>query len=257
MEYTGERMVPESTDGLTFWEHVDRYRFALQFTKGCKVLDIACGEGYGTSAIETAGATQVIGVDISHEACDHARARYGIETRVGSADAIPLQDGEIDVVVSFETIEHLNDVKAFIRECHRVLKPNGRLVISTPNLPVYHQRAPDNPFHLHEMPLDEFQQLIGRGFSNVQIYGQHIPLSRVWQLRGIRRLTSMFYRLVAPHVWCSPEQHKHDATAAINRASSWRDIFNPYRVRRMSELELRRSTYLLAVATRSECFREA
>jgi SAM-dependent methyltransferase len=256
MEYTGERMVPEHTDGLTFWEHVERYRFALPQARGRRVLDIACGEGYGSAAMAASGALHVIGVDISSEACAHAHAKYSIETRVGSAEAMPLSDGEVDAVISFETIEHLHDVKAFISECHRVLSPGGTLIISTPNLPVYHERAPDNPFHHHEMALDEFQQLLGLGFTNVTLYGQHIPLSRFWRLRGVRRLTGWFHRIVAPHVGVAPTAHQAtDATGTIRRASSWRDAFNPYRVRRMSEAQLQHSTFLIAVADRSDHLR--
>ena len=258
MEYTGERMVPEHTDGLTFWEHVERYRFALQHVRGRRVLDIACGEGYGSAALAAAGASHVIGVDIAAEACAHARAKYGIETRTGSAESMPIRDGEVDVVVSFETIEHLHDVKAFIRECHRVLSPGGTLIISTPNLPVYHERAPDNPFHHHEMALDEFQQLLGLGFTNVTLFGQHIPVPRFLQLRGVRRLTGWFHRLVAPHVGRAPTpQQASDAVATIRREATWRDAFDPYRVRVMPSSKLERATFLVAVAIRAESFRHA
>jgi SAM-dependent methyltransferase len=255
MEYTGERMVPEATDGLTFWEHVERYRFALQHVAGRRVLDIACGEGYGTAAIASVGATSVIGVDIAAEACEHAHAKYGVETRVGSAETMPLSDGEVDVVVSFETIEHLHDVKAFIRESHRVLSPGGRLIISTPNLPVYHERAPDNPFHHHEMDFEEFHRLLGMGFTEVTFYGQHIPLPKFWRLRGVRRLTSLYHRFVAPHVGRAPSPEVVvDVVSTIRRPLSWRDAFDPYHVRLMPISKLQRATYLIAVATRKEEF---
>ena len=246
-------MVPEHTDGLTFWEHVERYRFAIEHVRDRRVLDIACGEGYGAAALAAAGSAHVIGVDISAAACAHAHEKYGLETRVGSAETMPLGDGEVDVVVSFETIEHLHDVNAFIRECHRVLSPGGTLIISTPNLPVYHERAPDNPFHHHEMEIDEFQHLLGLGFTNVTLYGQHIPLPRLWRLRGVRRLTGWFHRVVAPHVGCAPTpQQAVDTVATIRRAPTWRDAFDPYRVRLMPASKLERATFLVAVATRAE-----
>src|SRR5712675_1589 len=109
LEPTDERMVPESADRDTFWEHVYRYAFASRFVIGKRVLDIACGEGYGAAALHKAGAIQVIGVDVSEGACVHASKRYGLDARPGSGDRIPLPDNSVDVVVSFETIEHVRN----------------------------------------------------------------------------------------------------------------------------------------------------
>src|SRR5687767_6601798 len=96
MEDTGERMLPETTSAVTFWEHIYRYRFAARFVRGRRVLDIACGEGYGAAALLRAGAASVIGVDISEEACEHARQKYGIDARPGSAEQIPLPSQAVD-----------------------------------------------------------------------------------------------------------------------------------------------------------------
>ena len=128
MEYTGERMVPQGADECIFWEHVERYRFASQFVRGKRVLDIASGEGYGGAAMLAAGAKSLIGVDISREAVSHARECYGIDARVGSAEEIPLADASIDVLISFETIEHVPKPDLFLDECLRVLSPGGLLV---------------------------------------------------------------------------------------------------------------------------------
>src|SRR5436305_7763381 len=102
LEHTGERMIPEASVPEIFWEHVHRYRFAKRFVRDKRVLDIACGEGYGAFGLLRAGAASVVGVDISEEACDNARQKYGIDARCGSAEAIPLPDASVDVVVSFE-----------------------------------------------------------------------------------------------------------------------------------------------------------
>src|SRR4051794_25160393 len=136
LDNTGERMVPEASNGGTFWEHIERYRFSLPYVRGKRVLDIACGEGYGSAALLKGGAKAVTGVDVAEEACAHAREKYGVNAIVGSAEAIPLPDASVDVVVSFETIEHVPNMNAFMAECHRVLVPGGRIIISTPNLPV-------------------------------------------------------------------------------------------------------------------------
>src|SRR5271169_1956163 len=103
-----ERMVPEQAHARIFWEHVARYRFAKDFVRGKRILDIACGEGYGAAALAKAGATSVIGVDISPDICQHAQHKFGLDARPGDAHAIPVQDRSIDLVVSFETIEHVD-----------------------------------------------------------------------------------------------------------------------------------------------------
>src|SRR5437868_8858698 len=100
LDFTGERMVPERAGSETFWEHIYRYRFATGFVRNKRVLDIACGEGYGTAALLQAGAASVIGVDISADVCDHARRKYGIDARPGNALNIPLPGQSVDVVIS-------------------------------------------------------------------------------------------------------------------------------------------------------------
>src|SRR5438270_1991172 len=157
LEPTGERMVPENSDLFTFWEHVYRYAFASRFVTGKRVLDIACGEGYGAAALQKAGATHVIGVDVCEDACLHARKKYGLDARVGSAEEMPVPDDSVDIVVSFETIEHVRDPKRFLEECARVLAPGGRLVISTPDKDVYTGRlGTRNCHHWTEMTEQEF-----------------------------------------------------------------------------------------------------
>lgn len=250
LEYTGERMVPEASDGGTFWEHVERYRFALRHVCGQRVLDIACGEGYGSAALKTKAAS-VIGVDVCPETCRHARAKYGIDARVGSAECIPLADSAVDVVVSFETIEHLQDPRAFIGECRRVLAPGGRLIISTPNRPVYHQRTPNNRFHVHEMSIEEFHAVLRPDFRDEFFLGQCVPLPRILTMRGVRRLPSLFYRKFAPHFEVPPSDHdRADVLGAIARPVHAWDRFDPYVVKEMSDESLHRACYLVAVATR-------
>src|SRR5450755_3763115 len=100
LEWTGERMVPERCDTGTFSEHAERYRFAARLVAGRDVIDIACGEGYGSAALVKAGASSVIGFDISEETCAHARRKHGIDARVGDAQKIPLPSSSVDIVVS-------------------------------------------------------------------------------------------------------------------------------------------------------------
>ena len=222
IENTGERMVPEVSSGPTFWEHLYRYNYASRFVKGQRVLDIACGEGYGAAALKKAGAAHVTGVDISEDACKHAHRRYGIDVRVGSAEQIPLADASIDTVVSFETIEHVPNPLRFLDECARVLTPGGTLIISTPNKTVYSAPGrPYNPYHCSEMTEDEFLSALRTRFLSVKMYSQHPHRAPWWSLRTLaadespwdqihlcRRLRrSAHYRLAPLSVYDpSPEQ---------------------------------------------------
>jgi SAM-dependent methyltransferase len=197
-------MVPEASDPSTFWEHIHRYRFASRWVRNKRVLDIASGEGYGTRGLLEVGAKHVVGVDIDPEACEHAARKYGLEVRQGSAEHIPLDDNSVDVVVSFETVEHVPNPERFIQEIFRVLLPGGTVIISTPETNLYN---PDgmkhNPYHCSEMTAQQFQNLLGSAFSKIRLFGQRPATAKWWspiclisescpwerlpKLRGIRR----------------------------------------------------------------------
>ena len=185
LEDTGERMMPETSGEDTFWEHVYRYAFACRFITGKRVLDIACGEGYGTAALQKAGAASVIGIDVSPETCEHARQKYGVDAHCGSAEKIPLPNSSIDVIVSFETIEHLRNPLLFLDECARILTPGGRLIISTPNKGLYRAEEDPNPFHLSEMTESEFASALRRRFHRIKLHSQHPRFAPRWSLRAL------------------------------------------------------------------------
>ena len=127
LPWTGERLVPSHT-GDTAIEHLHRYAFAREYIEGKDVLDIACGEGYGSHMMSNIAAN-VVGVDISPEVIAHARNRYGdkVTFSVGSCTDIPLSSASFDVVVSFETLEHLAGHEQMLKEVKRVLRPGGVL----------------------------------------------------------------------------------------------------------------------------------
>lgn len=175
IEFTGERFIP-SEAGEIHYEHMHRYGWSVAHAAGCDVLDIACGEGYGTALLANA-AKSVIGIDISADAVAHASDKYrelqNVRFKVGSATAIPLPDACVDLVVSFETIEHLADQREMIAELRRVLRPAGLLIISSPNKKVYSDnRNFVNEFHVKELDMDEFDALLKEQFPSVRYMGQ-------------------------------------------------------------------------------------
>lgn len=175
MEFTGERMMPEFNKGSEIYiEHLSRYIFASQFIKDKVVLDIACGSGYGSDYLMKNGASKVIGVDISEESVNYCKNKYNkdnLRFAIGSVVNIPVEDNSVDVIVSFETIEHVGgeDQIVFMKEIKRVLKKDGILLISTPNIEVSPQ---GNPFHIKELRLDEFENLLKNNFSFNKIFFQ-------------------------------------------------------------------------------------
>ncbi len=158
-------------------EHVHRYREVLSVLKGTeRVLDLACGTGYGT-AVLAGRAVEVIGGDVDAEAIamidPSLKKNPKVRFEVMDGTKLPFSDGTFDVVVSFETIEHTRDFEAMLDEFRRVLSPSGRFFVSTPNRLV---QSPDgiihNPYHTQEFTPDEFKVLLNKRFTSVQLYGQ-------------------------------------------------------------------------------------
>lgn len=179
-----ERYVPGDA-GEIWYEHWHRYHFAQPLAQGRRVLDAACGEGYGT-ALLAQRASHAIGVDLSEDVVSAARRRYGeranLEFRAARCEATGLPDGSVDVVVSFETIEHVPEPGALVREAARVLGPDGLFLVSTPNKAVYSDaRDYRNPFHAHELERDEFERLLGASFERVAVFAQRVDsYSAIW-----------------------------------------------------------------------------
>ncbi len=154
------------------------YEFAARFAGGRRVLDVACASGYGAWLLAGRGAAQVIGVDEDPDAIAYAQRRFArgnLAFRAGDCRLLPLGSGEVELAVSFETLERLRDVPAFIEELHRVLAPGGLLVLSTP---LGHGEArlhPQDPLHVREYDGVELAALLSPHFSIAERHGLYSP----------------------------------------------------------------------------------
>ena len=181
LEYTGERLV---TQILEYWsiEHLHRYALAMKYVQGKVAVDVASGEGYGTYLMS--GVAQAItGIDISQEAVDHAARKYtrpNLQFRHGSATEMPVADHSVDVVTTFETIEHHDRHDEMMKEVRRVLKPGGLLIISSPDKK-YYSDLPGykNPFHVKELYKDEFEKLVSSYFPHYVLLNQKSILGSI------------------------------------------------------------------------------
>jgi O-antigen biosynthesis protein len=185
LKFTGERIVPGETAEILFRQHEERYVFAAQYVVGRKVLDVACGTGVGTSFLRAVGAHKVWGLDIDSSTIVFARSRYiDCDFAQGDATDMFLPDCSVDVVVSFETLEHLKDQQKFLLECNRVLRPRGILLCSTPNESLS-RWGKENPFHFRELTIAEFHDLLASIFVDVELYAQRC---RIYPLYVFRKL---------------------------------------------------------------------
>jgi ubiquinone/menaquinone biosynthesis C-methylase UbiE len=173
-KWSGERL-ETYVYGYDTVDHLHRYSIALEFVKNKTVVDIACGEGYGSSILSKI-ANDVIGIDIDENTVSEAIEKYknpNLTFLVGSTDMIPIDTESIDVVVSFETLEHHDKHHEMYSEIKRILKKDGILIISTPDKKNYSDiKNRVNPFHVKELYLSEFRELTSKYFRNVTIYFQ-------------------------------------------------------------------------------------
>ena len=180
LTFTGERVVAGSTPERIWLDHIYRYEYAKKLVKGKDVLDISCGTGYGSRILCDGGAARVIGLDISNNIIDYASSKYGtkvLEFRVGDILNIDFVNNNFDVITCFETIEHVNNQKKAFMELQRVLRPEGILIISSPNRRLTSpgktiNEQPDNHFHTIEYSTAEFICNVGSYFHILQVYGQ-------------------------------------------------------------------------------------
>lgn len=178
MEFTGERYVPSVTGEIRL-EHLHRYAFSLLYCSGRNVLDLACGEGYGTAMLATV-ARSIVGVDVCEAAVKSAAETYlgerrNLEYRVADVTRLPFPDGTFDVVVSFETIEHVTEQERMLDEIARVLTPTGLLILSSPDKRTYSDESGmRNEFHVRELYRHELENLVASRFRRFSFMGQRL-----------------------------------------------------------------------------------
>lgn len=191
LPFTGERFTPECVREI-WYEHWHRYAFARPLAVGRRVLDAACGEGYGSALLATV-AESVLGVDIDDDTLTHARARYGTAANlrferadVTALDALP--GAGFDLIVCFETLEHVAGQERLLDGFARLLAPGGVLLVSTPDRTRYNALDGEpNPFHVRELEREEFEALLAARFPHRRLYGQKLLfLSALWALDGAR-----------------------------------------------------------------------
>lgn len=173
---SAERQQVESS-GRWWGEHIHRYNEALLHINPADiVLDIACGTGFGTDIIAGRTSGKVIGGDIAADAIDECKRRWqksNLEFRVLDGTKLDFPDEYFNKIVSFETIEHTGQYRAMVAEFARVLKKEGKLILSTPNREV---SSPDgiivNPYHIQEFTFEELKQILETSFPVVELSGQ-------------------------------------------------------------------------------------
>lgn len=183
LEFTGEYYVPGKVDTRIEDDHIERYKFTVQFGKGQTILDIACGVGYGSFLLSKGGAVRVDGVDISEKVIEYARSNYHAENLFFQTGDICEYKSNIkyDLIVCYETIEHVKNYDKALFNIHRLLREGGLLIISSPNRVItspncssMHDR-PCNKFHIREFLIDELRlYLANNGFpiESHKIFGQ-------------------------------------------------------------------------------------
>jgi len=219
LELTGERTLPDvPEENYWFRRHLVVYEWIAARVGGLDVIDMACGEGYGSDVLARAAAS-VVGVDANPEAHEHARLRYQVSTRPNlrfERDLVESFSEPADAVVFLQTIEHLQNPGEVLAHFRSLVGPEGVVYVSTPNVltlaPKGAKRS-DNPWHVHEYEADEFEMLCRGAFSRVEMYGLYharklsaheLALKLGWDAVHPRlRLTKAFYGWFTPAIAAS------------------------------------------------------
>jgi 2-polyprenyl-3-methyl-5-hydroxy-6-metoxy-1,4-benzoquinol methylase len=174
LELTGERTLPDvPQENYWYRRHLAVYEWIAARTIGKRVVDMACGEGYGSEVLAR-GAASVVGVDANPEAHEHARLRYTRQNLRFERDLVESFRAECDAVVFLQTIEHVQGPAEILEHFKAMLAPGGIAYVSTPNLltlaPPGAEKS-DNPWHVREYRAEEFRALCEERFEQVELWG--------------------------------------------------------------------------------------
>jgi 2-polyprenyl-3-methyl-5-hydroxy-6-metoxy-1,4-benzoquinol methylase len=210
LELTGERTLPDvPAENYWYRRHLVVYEWIAAQVEGLRVIDMACGEGYGSAVLATRAA-EVIGVDGNPEAFEHARRRYVRENLRFERAPVESFSAPCDAVVLLQTIEHLMDPDAVLEHFKSLADV---VFVSTPNVLTLAPKGAeksDNPWHLREYRAQEFERLCRDHFSHVEIWGLHharklrlhaLALRLGWdRVHRALRLTGLFYDRFTPAI---------------------------------------------------------
>jgi SAM-dependent methyltransferase len=213
---TGERTLPDvPAENYWYRRHLVVYEWIAAQVAGKQVVDMACGEGYGSNVLADRAAV-VVGVDANPEAHEHARLRYVRPNLRFERDLVETFAEPCDAVVFLQTIEHVQDAGAILDHFRSLLSAGGVVYVSTPNLltlaPPGAEKS-DNPWHVREYRAEEFRDLCQAHFPRVEIHGlfharklraHEIALRLGWD--GVHKrlgLTKRFYDRFTPAIAAS------------------------------------------------------
>lgn len=225
-------MVERAVPGSLEWDdlhadHLARYFYATRFVEGKRVLDAGTGPGYGAAILKSAGAKHVQAVDIDRGTIDRAREDYPLahlEFIVDDCEELSKVQGPVDVVCSFENIEHLRNPDEFLKASARLLSPAGVLLCSSPDREAtdgdWVDGKPSNPFHVMEWHHDEFYKMLSPYFGEVEVLSQVVSLSYVLRKQAVHNLTEHL-----SYLWSNPFRRFARAMGKVlGRTRRWPSI---------------------------------
>jgi 2-polyprenyl-3-methyl-5-hydroxy-6-metoxy-1,4-benzoquinol methylase len=237
---TGERTLPDvPAENYWYRRHEVVYEWIAERIMGRRVVDLACGEGYGTKVLSRT-ARSVVGVDANPEAFEHARAKYTSRTTRFERDLIDTWEGDVDCVVFLQTIEHVQDPDATLAHVRELIGAAGIAFISTPNLltlaPEGAEKS-ENPWHVKEYRAQEFRALCEKQFGTVDLYGvfharklalHALALKLGWdRIHKVLRLTKPFYDRFTPAIAARDFQLRLGDDDALERALDFVAVCRP------------------------------
>lgn len=216
LELTGERTLPDvPIENYWYQRHVVVYRWIAEQVSGKRVIDMACGEGYGSDILAAAGAAKVTGVDANPEAHEHARLRYVRPNLSFARELVETYEEPCDAIVFLQTIEHVQEPEKLLERFASILAPGGVIYCSTPNvltLAADGERS-DNPWHVYEYKPEEFEAMCKRVVPATEIYGvwhanklrvHELVLKAGWdRVHKTLRITKPFYDRFVPMISAS------------------------------------------------------